>query len=77
MTEWDLDHPSMKSTSAHEPPAVLRMLNSGFDKQTILRTIKVRGLQLLQQIEESKVVLDEAASKGRPIHDALIPKEKT
>ena len=79
MKEWNLDHPSMQSPAAHEPCAVLRMHNSGVRSQAILDMLRLRGTQLIKQIELSKVELADAASKGRPIHDALIeiPKEKS
>lgn len=78
MSEWSTDDQDLSSNDApHEPRAVMRLHLAGHRKQTILEEFRIKGTQLMKQLEKSKVEIDEATAKGRPIHDALIPKEKS
>lgn len=75
--EWSLDHPSLASKAAHEGSAVIRMHRAGHRSQAILDLFRMRGTQLIKQLEVDARLEQIAASDGRPIHDGLMPKEET
>lgn len=78
MSEWTTEDPILKSPHGpHEPCAVMRMHRSGVSSQKILDVLKLRGTQLIKQIEESNLEVAAAERSGRPIHDVVIPKEKS
>lgn len=79
MSDWSTDDPQLEKPhlAPHEPAAVMRLRLAGHPPQAILQEIRVKGTEFVKQIEQAKIEIDEAAGKGRPIHDALIPKEKS
>lgn len=68
--------PELEKPGPFEPSAVMRMHRAGVQRQNILNILKLRGTQLLKQLETSKIEEADALKNGRPIHNALIEEEK-
>lgn len=77
MTELNPNDPVLlkMGTAPHEPSAILRMHNAGHKSQAILELFHLRGTELIRRMQEAQGEANVAKSIGRPIHEALIPKE--
>ncbi|ASZ75236.1 hypothetical protein PBI_MISSWHITE_70 [Mycobacterium phage MissWhite] len=73
MTDWDPDHPMLKSPLApHEAAGVLRMRRNGYKGAQIMKLLKLRGTRLMNQMQRAMDAEQVAHRAGRPIHDARI-----
>jgi hypothetical protein len=77
MTEWNPDDPVLTAPAPHEVAGILRWHKAKVPSQQIMSLLSLRGTQLIKQIELAMHVENTAQAKGIPIHDALIPKEKS
>lgn len=75
MSEWNPDDPTLKGLAPHEPSAVLRWHKAHVPSKKIMRMLRLRGTQLIKQIEIATEKEREAERIGRPVHNALMPKE--
>ena len=75
--DWDPDDPVLNGIGAHEPPGVLRWHRANVPSKQLMELLRLRGSQLIKALEEATQVERKAVMNGRPIHDALIPKEET
>lgn len=75
MANWTTDDPMLQSPVApHETNAVMRMHRGGWPGEKIMRSLRMRGRDVVISIH---VAMDEeqaAYEAGRPIHDAPIEK---
>lgn len=77
MTNWDPNHPSLRSPIApHETACVLRMHRAGYKGRATMKILKLRGTRLMNQMQRALDAETHAARAGRPIHDALIDPKK-
>lgn len=74
---FDPDDPELTAEAPLEPAGLARMHMSGWPSQLLLREFRLRGTRFIKQMEQARQEIAEATAKGRPIHDVLIPKEKT
>lgn len=74
MSELSPDDPILLKlgTAPHEPSAILRMHNAGHRSQAILEQFRLRGTQLIKQIETARQEAAEAERSGRPIHSEVV-----
>lgn len=78
MSDWNPDDPALMLASApHETSAVMRFHRGGMPSKEIMSTFRLRGTQLIGALQKEMESETEAAQRGRVIHDALIPKEKS
>lgn len=71
--EWDPDSPLLKSPMApHETAAVLRMQRAGYPGSSIMKTLKLRGTALMNQMQKALNEETRASGHGRDVHDSLI-----
>lgn len=77
MSDWNPDDPILTALAPHEPSGVLRWHKAKVPSQEIMKLLRLRGTQLIKSLEHATELEQTAKSLGRPIHDALIPKEKT
>lgn len=78
MTDKELspDDPILQAKNApFEMSAVLRMHRGGVNSQEIMRRFKLRGTQLIKQIENGTADYVEAVAAGRDIHQAYVSNE--
>ncbi|ASW31629.1 hypothetical protein SEA_STEPMIH_71 [Mycobacterium phage StepMih] len=74
----NLDDPEVRSwlyrteEGPHESAAVLRMHRAGYPGPVIMKTLQLKGTQLMQALNKAITDEQDAASRGRAIHDALI-----
>ncbi|QJD52536.1 hypothetical protein PBI_AN9_74 [Mycobacterium phage AN9] len=74
--EWDPNDPKLKSPYApHETAAVLRMNRAGFKGAHTMKLLRLRGTQLMNQIQRAMDVEQAAHRARRPIHDARVVKK--
>ncbi|AAC18509.1 hypothetical protein SEA_LAKES_74 [Mycobacterium phage Lakes] len=74
--DWDPNDPKLKSPYApHETAAVLRMHRVGFKGAHTMKLLKLRGTQLMNQIQRAMDAEQAAHRAGRPIHDAGVVKQ--
>ncbi|ASJ79781.1 hypothetical protein KIY85_gp69 [Mycobacterium phage Heffalump] len=77
MTNWDPNHPLLRSPAApHETAAVLRMHRAGYKGAQIMKILKLRGTRLMSQMQKALDDETRAAHAGRDIHDAKITVER-
>ena len=60
-----------------EGSAVLRMRQHGWRSQKIMDTLRVRGSQLVKNLEVSNDAQSRAQQDGRDVHNALISEENS
>lgn len=78
MSDWNPDDPALKLASApHETCALMRFHRSGRPSKEIMSTFRLKGTQFIGLLQKEMELETEAADRGRVIHDALIPKEKS
>ena len=76
--EWSADDRLLKSEHGpHEPSAIHRMYKHGWPGTIICKALKEKATAVVLDIQRSEKLERAAMQAGRPIHDALIPKEKT
>lgn len=74
-TEWNPDHPLLKSPLApHEVSGVLRMDRGGWPAAIILKTVGTNGSKLMQAFLKGRRDEEQAKQQGRDIHEARPPK---
>lgn len=74
---FDPDDPVLTQEAPLEPAGLTRMHLSGWPSQLLVREFRLRGTKFMRQMEQARQQIAEATAKGRPIHNVLIPKEKT
>ena len=77
MSEWNPDDPLLTAQAPHELAGILRWHRAKVPSQEIVKLLRLRGTKFLKSLELAQKQEAEARQIGRPIHDALIPKEKT
>lgn len=74
---WRSDDPILRSPHGpYETPAAMRMHRAGWPGATIMRQFKIPASKLMAALSKAMDEEQRAHRAGRPIHDALIPKEK-
>lgn len=75
--ELRADDPLLTAGNApFEGSAILRMHRGGIKSQEIMRQFKLRGTQLIKQIETGTFEMHGAANAGRPVHEAYITEDE-
>ncbi len=79
MTELDPDDPLLAREDAapHELCGVMRWHRAGVPSKEIMSMLRLRGTKLAKVLQAAADEEREAVRSRRPIHDALIPKDKT
>ena len=76
--DWNTQDPSLQSDAApHELCGVLRMHRNGMPSKKIMSMLSLRGTKLIKTIEVATEAEKQAVKEKRPIHNELIPKEKS
>ena len=76
MSEWNPDDPALKGLAPHEPSGVLRWHKARVPSRDIMKMLRLRGTQLIKQLEVAKEQERKAEQVGMPIHSPLMPKEE-
>lgn len=69
---WSTDHPSLKRRGPYEPTAIVRAQQLGHRGQELMKLLKLRGSQLMQQLEQGLEEYRGAEAQRRKIHDAYM-----
>ncbi|UJD21169.1 hypothetical protein SEA_SORORFAGO_72 [Mycobacterium phage SororFago] len=69
---WDPNHPLLKSTGApHETNGVMRAHRAGRTGKELVQILKLKPLALSKALSRAMDEENEAAKRGRDIHDAV------
>lgn len=71
------DDPLLTAEAPYEPGAVARMYMAGWPGELLAREFRMRGTKFIKQMQQAREEIIEARSKGRPVHVAIIPEEKS
>lgn len=75
MQDWDPNDPDLEAEAPHELSGVMRWHRAKVPSRKIMELLHLRGTQLIKKLETASEEERSAVKTGRPIHDALIPKE--
>lgn len=71
--DWDPNALELTSLDApHETAAVLRIHRGGKKAVDIMKTLRMRGTALMEELQDAMEAESDAAEAGVDIHDALI-----
>jgi hypothetical protein len=70
--EWDPNDPVLSARAPHEVAGILRWHQAKVPSQKIMELLKMRGTQLIKDMEVAKSKADTARALSIPVHDALI-----
>jgi hypothetical protein len=75
VTDWNPDDPVLTARAPHEVAGILRWHQAKVPSKEIMGLLRLRGTQLIKQLESAQEKANTARALSIPVHEALIFEE--